>query len=150
LSYTYRNFQPRLYIQVICMYQRECRDSMCDIDTQRPNHMRVSFGIVNSESLPACKMGRFPSLMTHVSILGIYIYILIKTEERERSCQRSTTSQPAQLLGFWCSCYSVMCCCVLMLYRFFRARVCVCCCCAGWFSCCCTDQCDNGAGAFDF
>jgi hypothetical protein len=85
------------YIQVICIYQRECRDAMCDIDTQRPNHMRVSFfyccclsrcelilftfcnvmaqsfGIVNSESLPKCKMGRFPSLMTHVSIRYIYI-----------------------------------------------------------------------------
>ena len=88
-----RKSRTRLYTysEVICIYQRECRDAMCDIDTQRPNHMRVSFfyccclsrcelilftfcnvmaqsfGIVNSESLPACKMGRFPSLMTHVS-----------------------------------------------------------------------------------
>jgi hypothetical protein len=36
--------------------------------------MAQSFGIVNSESLPAWKMGRFPSLMTHVSIRYIYIY----------------------------------------------------------------------------
>lgn len=45
---------------------------------------------------------RSPAVTIYTMSRCVYIvdiYILVKTEERERSCQRSTTSQPAQLPG---------------------------------------------------
>jgi hypothetical protein len=45
---------------------------------------------------------RSPAVTIYTMSRCVYIvdiYILVKTEDRERSCQRSTTSQPAQLPG---------------------------------------------------